>query len=76
MKYRIIVDQLYNGKKLYYPQYKKYFKWKYWYEMDAYDFWNEYAVLFSDEALARAFIEKKIGNKIKNTTYINYGKIY
>lgn len=72
MKYRIVVDQLYNGKKLYYPQYKKYFKWKYWYEMDAYNSWNEYAIQFFDEASARTFIEKKIGNKIKNTVYINY----
>lgn len=44
MKYRIVVNQLYNGKKLYYPQYKKYFKWKYWYEMDAHNFWNEHSI--------------------------------
>lgn len=29
-------------------------------------------IQFFDEASARTFIEKKIGNKIKNTIYINY----
>ena len=76
MKYRIVVNQLYNGEKLYYPQYKKYFKWKYWYKIDTYDYWIDHVIYFCNEKLAREYIENKIGNKIKNTTYINYGKIY
>lgn len=75
MKYRIEVDQLYNDKKIYYPQYKKYFRWKYYYIENAYDFWIKPLIKFSDEKSAREFIEKKIGYKIKNTIYINYGKV-
>ena len=75
MKYRIEVEELYNGKKIYYPQYKKYFRWKYYCIEIAYDFCIKPLIKFSDEKSAREFIEKKIGYKIKNTTYINYGEV-
>jgi hypothetical protein len=75
MKYRIEVNESYSGKKIYYPQYKKYFKWNYWYVDDAYDWGINHIIKFSDEKSAREFIEKKIGYNIKNTTYINYGEV-
>lgn len=75
MKYRIEVEELNNCRKTYYPQYKKYFRWKYWYVTDVYDWCIEHAIKFPNEKSAREFIEMKIGNKIKNITYINYEEI-